>query len=154
MLILLIEADSLLHKGQYDKLALENKGMFRIGSVDCNDFETLCNKEGITSFPSYKIYPELPIPPVDYVQEPGTELDTDKLKKQAYRFIGNRVIDITSANHDTFKDDNPGKPKMLLFTDKKSTPITYRALSTYFDVSEHSQLTGTENPGVRHCARR
>ena len=109
--------------------------MFRIGSVDCTEFETLCNKEGITQFPSYKIYPELPIPPVDYVQDAGTELDTDKLKKQAYRFIGNRVIDITSANHDTFKEDNPGKPKMLLFTDKKSTPITYRALSTYFDVS-------------------
>lgn len=64
------------------------------------------------------------------------ELDTDKLKKMCYKYVGNRVIDITDANHDTFKKENPGKPKMLLFSDKKSVPITYRALSTYFDVSE------------------
>jgi hypothetical protein len=52
-----------------------------------------------------------------------------------YKYVGNRVIDITDANHETFKKENAGKPKMLLFTDKKSVPITYRALSTYFDVS-------------------
>lgn len=109
--------------------------MFRIGAVNCEDFEQLCAKEGVTAFPSYKVYPPLPAPPVDYVQEGGAEIDTDKLKKTAYRYIGNRVIDITSQNYDTFKSDNPGKPKMLLFTDKTKAPITYRALSTYFDVS-------------------
>lgn len=63
----------------------------------------------------------------------GTELDTDKLKKIAYKYIGSRVIEITANNAETYKSDNPGKPKMLLFTDKKGTPIVYRALSTHFD---------------------
>ena len=62
-------------------------------------------------------------------------MDTDAIKKAAYKFIGNRVIDITSNNIDTFLNDNPGKPKMLLFTETKSAPMVYRALSTYFDVS-------------------
>jgi len=62
-------------------------------------------------------------------------VDTDKLKKMAYKFIGNRVIDITENNFETFKSDNPGKPKLLLFSNKKGTPIVFRALSTYFDVS-------------------
>ena len=39
---------------------------------------------------------------------------------------------------ENFKNDNPGKPKMLLFTDKKGTPIVYKAISTYFDVSKSS----------------
>lgn len=52
-----------------------------------------------------------------------------------FKHIGDRVIEITSTNHDVFKNDNPGKPKVLLFTDKAKTPIVYRALSTYFDVS-------------------
>lgn len=43
------------------------------------------------------------------------------------------MIDITSNNIDTFLNDNPGKPKMLLFTETKSVPMVYRALSTYFD---------------------
>ena len=49
--------------------------------------------------------------------------------------MGNRVIDINANNIDTFIADNPGKPKMLLFTETKSAPMVYRALSTYFDVS-------------------
>ena len=53
----------------------------------------------------------------------------------AFKYIGNNVIDITSANHDVSKEDNPGKPKVLLFTESKKAPIVFRALSTYFDVS-------------------
>jgi hypothetical protein len=62
-------------------------------------------------------------------------VDVDALKKSAFKFVGNRVIDISSANVDTFLTDNPGKPKMLLFTETKSAPMVYRALSTHFDVS-------------------
>jgi hypothetical protein len=51
----------------------------------------------------------------------------------AYRFVGDRTIEVTSANHDVFKDDNPGKPKILLFTESKKSPIVFRALSEYFD---------------------
>ena len=36
--------------------------MFRIGSLDCKEFRKLCDKEEITSYPSYKIYPPTPIP--------------------------------------------------------------------------------------------
>lgn len=51
----------------------------------------------------------------------------------AYRFITSRVIEINQNNHDSFLSDQPGKPKMLLFTEKKGTPIVYKALSSYFD---------------------
>jgi hypothetical protein len=109
--------------------------MFRIGSVECTEFSQICKSAGITEYPSYKVYPPTPIPVVSIESDVSKVVDTDKLKKEAYRFIGNRVIDITAINLDTFLNDNPGKPKLLLFTDKKATPIVYRALSTYFDVS-------------------
>lgn len=107
--------------------------MFRIGSVECTEWKQICDKEGITTYPSYKVYPPIPIPP-SFIEMQEKEVDTDKLKKAAYKYIGNRVIEITSQNVDTFLKDNPGKPKMLLFANNKSTPIVYRALSTYFDV--------------------
>jgi hypothetical protein len=112
---------------------MENKNMFRIGSVECTEWKQICDKEGITAYPSYKVYPPMPIPSSQIEME-GKEVETDKLKKAAYKYIGNRVIDISSQNIDTFLKDNPGKPKMLLFANNKSTPIVYRALSTYFDV--------------------
>lgn len=125
--------------------------MFRIGAVECNEFKSVCEKEGITEFPTYKIYPPVPAPVFAYDGDINQVLDTDKLKKMVYKYVGNRVIEITSANIDTFKKENPNKPKMLLFTDKKSVPITYRALSTYFDVSSFPMTDSIkENTRVRN----
>lgn len=120
-------------QGQYEKFAIENKGMFRIGAMDCTQFKAICDKEGVSDFPTYKVYPPVPVPAFAIENDKSAVVDTDALKKSAYRFIGNRVIDINSNNIDTFINDNPGKPKMLLFTETKSAPIVYRALSTYFD---------------------
>lgn len=97
------------------------------------------------------MFPPHPVPAVIVEQDVAQTVDTEKLKKEAYRYIGNRVIDITSQNIDSFIGDNPGKPKMLLFTDKKSTPMVYRALSTYFDVRLIFNLIGIENSGVWNC---
>ena len=88
------------------------------------------------------MYPPSPIPQIDII-DTANELDTDKLKKTAFKFIGNRVIDITQANHDVFKTDNVSKPKVILFTDKKKAPIVFRALSTYFDVSDQCRPDNT-----------
>ena len=116
--------------------------MLRIGSVECNEWASICSKEGITKYPTYRVFPPSPIPALDLEEAAeGYTLDTDKLKKLAFKYIGNRVIDITVANHDVFKTDNPGMPKVLLFTESKKAPIIFRALSTYFDVSNHSLHT-------------
>lgn len=53
----------------------------------------------------------------------------------ASKFITNKAIEINSNNYDTFISDDPSKPKVLLFTDKKGTPLIYRALSSHFDVN-------------------
>lgn len=97
-----VEASSKRDQGQYEKFAIENKGMFRIGSMDCVEFAKICEKEGITEFPTYKVYPPVPIPAFAFENDKSKEVDTDALKKAAYKFIGNRVIDINSNNIDTF----------------------------------------------------
>jgi hypothetical protein len=111
--------------------------MFRIGSVECNEFSKICDDAGVTEFPTYRVYPPFPIPHSD-LTAPDAELDTDKLKKMSFKHIGNRVVDVNSINHDVFKEDNPGKPKVLLFTEAKKAPVVLRALSEYFDVSDTS----------------
>ena len=63
----------------YNAFATENKGIFRIGSVDCGDFEALCKKESIEVFPTFKVYPPFPIPTFDV--DVGEKFDTGKLKK-------------------------------------------------------------------------
>lgn len=144
----MLEPNSKKDQGQYEKFAIENKGMFRIGSVDCSEFKQICDKEGVQQYPTYKVFPPHPVPTVTIEHDVAQTIDTDKLKKEAYRYIGNRVIEISAQNIDSFIGDNPGKPKMLLFTDKKSTPMVYRALSTYFDVSTLFDSALLENSGI------
>lgn len=70
--------------------------MFRIGSVECGEFKQMCDKEDVKVYPTYKVYPPHPVPTVTIENDPAQTIDTDKLKKEAYRYVGNRVIDITS----------------------------------------------------------
>ena len=48
--------------GQYENFAKENKGMFRITAIDCEEFGSICTKEGVTKFPTFRVYPAFPAP--------------------------------------------------------------------------------------------
>ena len=118
----------------YNTFATENKGIFRIGSVDCGDFADVCKKEGVETFPTIKVYPPYPIPQFDF--EIGDKFDVSKLKKNAGKFYQDKSIEITANNHKTFTEEDAGVPKVLLFTSaKKGTPFIYKALSQNFEVS-------------------
>jgi hypothetical protein len=108
--------------------------MIRVGAINCGDFEAICKKQGVEKTPTWRVYPQFPAPTIDY---PEGDFDADKLKSMATRYIAsNRAIEITGANHQTFVEDQPGKPKVILFTkNKKGAPVIFRALSTHFDVS-------------------
>ena len=137
----------------FSKFATENKGLFRIGSTDCAEYEAICKKEGITSFPTVRLYPPFPVPHSDL--EIGDKFDVTKLKKMAGKFYTDRSIEITQNNHATFVEENIGTPKILLFTNaKKGTPFIYKALSQNFEVSfiQHSFMSFyTENTSIRTC---
>lgn len=121
-------------KGDYEKFATENKGIFRIGSVDCDDFTAICDKEGLKSFPAIRIYPTFPVPTQDV--EIGDKFELSKLKKAGSRFYSDHSIEITSNNHKTFIEEDIATPKVLLFTNsKKGTPFVYKALSSNLAVS-------------------
>lgn len=116
--------------GQYENFAKENKGMFRITALDCEEYGSICTKEGVTKFPTFRVYPAFPAPAQDYEDD---TIDFEKLKKLAARFVGSRVVEVNQNNFDTFINDNPGKPKVILFSDKKGTPLIFKALSSHFD---------------------
>lgn len=116
----------------YNKFATENKGIFRIGSVDCGEYAKVCEKEGVKEFPTVKVYPSFPVPAFDL--EMADKFDAKKLKKAAGKFYQDKSIEISSNNHKTFVEEDAGIPKVLLFTNaKKGTPFVYKALSSNFE---------------------
>lgn len=112
---------------------MENKGVFRVGAVNCELDANICSKESVTATPTIKVYPPFPAPVFD-LDLSGDQFDTKKLKMQAGRFYQDKSIEITSNNHKTFVEEDPGVPKVLLFTNaKKGTPFVYKALSYNFE---------------------
>lgn len=43
------------------------------------------------------------------------------------------MIEVSSQNADTFINDSPSVPKVLLYTDKKGLPVMFKALSVAFE---------------------
>ena len=125
--------------------AKENKGMFRMLGIDCDENAVVCQKEKIEKYPTFRVYPAYPAPTQDYEED---TIDFEKIKKLALRFVQSRVIDISQNNYQTFVEDNPGKPKVFLFTDKKGTPATYKALSAHFDKTLFFGLIRSEDQGL------
>jgi len=105
--------------------------MVCLGAVSCDDEYSICEKEGITEYPTIRIYPKTPIPTMDYTQN---DYDIETIKKSAIWTIEGKTIEITQTNIETFLKENPTKPKVIFYTDKpKGVPVTIKALSSSFE---------------------
>jgi hypothetical protein len=89
----------------------------------------------MTEFQTIKLYAPIPIPlikyTVPYLVIQG-ELKTDEIMKWASKHLHSHVIEVTSANIQTFLAEHPSMPKVLLFTHKKGVPIVYKGLCVSF----------------------
>jgi hypothetical protein len=113
----------------YESFSGDMKGAFKIGAVDCDEHYDTCEKEKVTKTPLVRVYPPMPIPSYDH----EGELSTKAIVNAAARYVGSNVIEINSTNHNKFTTENPSVPKVLLFTDKPSVPLMYKALSLAFE---------------------
>jgi hypothetical protein len=68
------------------------------------------------------------MPAIDIVEE----ITVDKIQKIASKYLHSNIIEITSANAQTFLAEHPSVPKVLLFSDKKGIPSVYKGLSVAF----------------------
>ena len=60
------DPNSTRDRGQFEKFAIEQKKMLRIGALDCEEFKSICDKEKVADFPTYRVYPPFPVPHQDH----------------------------------------------------------------------------------------
>ena len=118
-------------KDVFIELDKEYSGMFKLAGLNCKKFKDLCSKEGVTEFPTYKIYPPLPAPPMKY----EGKIEPKNIISYLGRFVGNKVQELNNNNFDEFINGRSNIPKVLLFTNKKNIPLIFKRLSLQFDVS-------------------
>lgn len=112
------------------ELDKQYEGMFKIAGLNCQQYHDLCHKENVNEFPSFMVYPPLPAPVMKY----EGPLEVKNIVSYLGKFVGNKATEVNNNNIDSFLGDHPNLPKVILFSDKKNTPLLFKKLSVDFDV--------------------
>eukprot|EP00927_Polykrikos_kofoidii_P060207 TRINITY_DN55255_c0_g1_i1.p1 TRINITY_DN55255_c0_g1~~TRINITY_DN55255_c0_g1_i1.p1 ORF type:complete len:449 (-),score=96.92 TRINITY_DN55255_c0_g1_i1:61-1245(-) len=111
---------------EYNQAAASLKGMVKVTAMSCSDFPGFCKKAGVTETPHIMIYPTNPMPAFKY----EGKLESKAISAKISKFITDLSTKVTNDNIDAFATTDPTKPKVLLFSDKKSVPTIWKALSS------------------------
>ncbi|CAD8120784.1 unnamed protein product [Paramecium sonneborni] len=117
---------------KYKKLIIElaekYAGIFRVAAIDCEDDEALCEDEfQVKRYPTVSIYASrLSAEPIKYTGK----WELNEMAKEAVDLMEDFVIVLSGFNFQEYIEKS--KPKVILFTNKKSTPPLFKALSKEF----------------------
>jgi len=110
----------------YNKVAKELKGMAKVTAINCNDWPLFCKKEKVTTTPTIMMYPINPFSAFLYEGKMEAKSIVGKLSKM----IPDLSTRITKENADSWLTSDASKPKVLIFSNKKSPPTILKALSS------------------------
>jgi hypothetical protein len=111
---------------EYNKVGKELKGMAKVTAINCNEWQKLCDKNNVKSTPSIMLYPVNPFPAFLYTGKMESKAISGKLSK----LIPDHSTKITKDNIDSWLTSDASKPKVLIFSNKKSPPTILKALSS------------------------
>ncbi|CAG9323756.1 unnamed protein product [Blepharisma stoltei] len=123
------DSRSAIQAEEFNHFADEWQGVFIVGVVNCDTHYELCESQDIREVPAIKVYPPFPAPVGLYEGEATSKA----ISAYAAKFIPSKVIELSNENYQTFLEDKPAVPKVLLFTEKSSVPTLYKALSVAFE---------------------
>mmetsp|Transcript_135059 Transcript_135059/g.349973 ORF Transcript_135059/g.349973 Transcript_135059/m.349973 type:complete len:421 (+) Transcript_135059:102-1364(+) len=111
---------------EYNKVAADLKGMAKVCAISCTDWPLFCEKQGVKETPAVMIYPTNPMPAFKY----EGKMESKGVLAKVARFIPDFTTKVTKENVDGFITTDPTKPKVLLFSNKKTPPTIWKALSS------------------------
>jgi len=111
---------------EYNNVGKELKGMAKVTAMNCNDWPKFCTKNNVKTTPSIMMYPVNPFPAFLYEGKMEAKAIAGKLSKM----IPDQSVRVTKENIDTWLTSDVSKPKVLVFSNKKSPPTILKALSS------------------------
>lgn len=110
----------------YNEVAKELKGMAKVTAISCDDWPVFCDKNNVKTTPAVMMYPTNPIPA--YLWE--GKMETKAIAGRVAKSIPDSTIALTMDNVDGFLTTEPTRPKVFLFSNKKTPPTIFKALSS------------------------
>lgn len=135
-------------KDEYRTLAEKMYGIIKVGAVDCSEDEELCEEFSVYQVPTLMIFQESYS---DDGEKYTGEMNWKSISRAATKMMQSFVSIVTSDNYEQFVQRDPSKYKVLLFTERKTTPPIYKALSKqYKDKLLMGEVRSSEAQLVRH----
>lgn len=116
-------------KDEYKTLAEKMYGIIKVGAVECNEDEELCEEFSVYSVPTILVFTE---DLKDDGERYSGKMDWKSISNYATRKMQSFVSVVTTEIYNDFIQRDPSKYKVLLFTERKSTAPVYKALSKQF----------------------
>lgn len=114
---------------EYIKVSEKMYGILKVGAIDCLSEEELCEEFGVFDVPQVMVFSESYSDQGERYRE---KMEWNALANTAARKMQSFVSIVTSDNFESFFYRDSTKHHVLLFTDKKSTPAIFKALSKKF----------------------
>jgi len=111
---------------EYNKVGKELKGMAKVTAINCNEYQKFCDKNNVKSTPAIMMYPVNPFPAFLFEGKMEAKAISSKLSKMIPDFS----TKITKDNVDSWMSADASKPKVLIFSNKKTPPTILKALSS------------------------
>jgi len=94
--------------------------------MNCNDWPKFCTKNNVKTTPAIMLYPVNPFPAFMFEGKMELKAISSKLSKM----IPDQSVRLTKDNVDAWLTSDVSKPKVIVFSNKKSPPTILKALSS------------------------
>jgi thioredoxin-like negative regulator of GroEL len=113
-------------KDEYRALAEKMYGVIKVGAIDCQEDEELCEEFAVYQVPTIKVFQES-------YSDDGERYTGKSEWKSIANFATQKMQSFVSLvnkdNYQQFIEREPTKYKVLLFTERKTTAPIFKALS-------------------------
>lgn len=116
-------------KDEYRTLAEKMYGVLKVGAVDCQDDEELCEEFAVYSVPTIMVFQESYS---DDGERYTGNIEWRSIANFATKKMQSFVSIVTGENYKQFFEREPTKYKILLFTERKTTAPIFKALSKQY----------------------
>ena len=117
-------------------------GILKVGAIDCKGEEELCEEFGVYDLPQVMVFSESYS---DQGERYTEKMEWNAIGSAAARKMQSFVSVVSQDNYEAFVGRDPSKHHVLLFTDKKTTPAMFKALSKrYLDKLVFGEVRSAE----------
>ncbi len=118
-------------KDEYRALAEKMYGVLKVGAVDCQEDEELCEEFAVYSIPTIMVFQENYSDDGErYTGKPEWKSIANFATAKMQSFV--QLVTGAGDSYTSFVERDPTKYKVLLFTERKTTAPIFKALSKQF----------------------